>query len=91
MIDPKVLNAVAQAAGVSPSTLRAHFAEASDGSPARWLLDQRLAQARCHLRDGAATVTEVALRYTFGNVGRFSHAYREAFGEYSSRTLSWRD
>ncbi|WP_422367483.1 helix-turn-helix domain-containing protein [Pelagibius sp.] len=85
--EPIATEAVAQAAGVSQRTLRAHFAEACGTSPGRWLLDQRLAEARRDLERGDTSVTEVALRYAFGNVGRFSQAYRQVFGEYPSQTL----
>ena len=81
---------VARAAGVSQRTLRMHFAEACGTSPGRWLLDQRLLEARRDLERGGTSVTEVALRYAFGNVGRFSQAYRQVFGEYPSRTLPGR-
>jgi AraC-like DNA-binding protein len=80
------VEAVAAAAGVSPRTLRAHFSEACETSPGRWLRDYRLQCARKDLQDGRANVTEVALRYAFSNVGRFARAYREVFGETPSET-----
>ncbi|NIZ13566.1 AraC family transcriptional regulator [Phaeobacter sp. HF9A] len=86
--DPLSTEAVAQAAGISQRTLRAHFAEACGVSPGRWLLQQRLTAARRDLTEGATSVTEVALQYAFGNVGRFSRAYRDAYGEYPSQTLT---
>ena len=37
---------------------------------------------------GTTTVSEVAMRQGFVELGRFSHDYRIMFGEYPSQTLS---
>lgn len=88
--EPVAIPDVAAAAGVSERTLSQHFRTFRATSLARWLRDQRLLQAREDLAGRgrpAASVTEVALRYGFGNVGRFSRAYHAAFGDYPSATL----
>ena len=59
-------------------------------SPTRYLSLRRLHQAHWALRmaDAAsATVTEVATRYGFWELGRFSRAHRELFEESPSETL----
>ncbi|WP_323784347.1 AraC family transcriptional regulator, partial [Leisingera sp.] len=88
---PISVSDVAAAADVSERTLRAHFASACGTRPGNRLLQLRLEQARHDLMgDGSATnsVTEVALRYCFGNVGRFARHYRDSFGENPSHTLA---
>jgi AraC family ethanolamine operon transcriptional activator len=57
-------------------------------SPIRFLHLRRLHQVRRALRRNAQTsVTEVALRFGFGNLGRFAVEYRRLFGESPSQTL----
>lgn len=75
------------AAGVSERTLRNAFQSLYGMSPIRFLQLRRLHQVRRALRsDAQASVTEVALRYGFGNLGRFAVEYRQLFGESPSRT-----
>jgi AraC-like DNA-binding protein len=38
-------------------------------------------------RDAPVTVTDVAVRFGFYELGRFAAAYRQAFGEVPSETL----
>lgn len=38
-------------------------------------------------RDGSATVSEIAYRWGFGNLGRFAAQYRQRYGHPPSRTL----
>jgi len=76
-----------EAAGVSERTLRNAFQSLYGMSPIRFLQLRRLHQVRRALRsDAQASVTEVALRYGFGNLGRFAVEYRQLFGESPSRT-----
>jgi transcriptional regulator GlxA family with amidase domain len=81
---------VAAYLGVSERTLRHRCTAHLGTSPARLLRQQRLIQAHSALPaadTGSATVTEVALRFGFGHLGRFAVQYREAFGERPSDTL----
>jgi AraC-like DNA-binding protein len=58
--------------------------------PKRYLMLRRMGLARRALRAGATdktTVTDVAMRYGFWQLGRFAVAYRSSFGETPSATL----
>jgi AraC-like DNA-binding protein len=59
-------------------------------SPLEWVTARRLAAARARLLKGAAGVeiSRVALDCGFTHLGRFSAAYRHAYGELPSATLA---
>jgi AraC-like DNA-binding protein len=59
-------------------------------SPLEWVAARRLAAARARLLKGAAGVeiSRVALDCGFTHLGRFSAAYRLAYGELPSATLA---
>jgi AraC-like DNA-binding protein len=62
-------------------------------SPKRYLLRRRMAFVRRALRAAepdAVTVTDVATRYGFGQLGRFAVGYRRLFGELPPDTLQRR-
>jgi len=84
---PIYVGDLCKAAGVSERTLRNACQSLYRVSPIRLLHLRRLHQVRRALRnDAQASVTEVALRFGFGNLGRFAVEYRELFGESPSRT-----
>ena len=82
---------IAAAAGVSVRTLQNHFADDIGQTPTAYLRSQRLDRVRADLADTprgeSTTVTDVALRWGFRHLGRFSIAYRDRFGESPSETL----
>ena len=85
---PIYVSDLCDAAGVSERTLRNAFQSLYGMSPIRFLHLRRLHQVRRALRcDARASVTEVALRLGFGNLGRFAVEYRKLFGESPSHTL----
>lgn len=83
------LEQLAAVAGVSVRALFAGFQRYRGTSPMKYLRSIRLQRARQDLlaatRD--TTVTEVALRFGFTQLGRFAVDYRQAFGESPSVTL----
>jgi AraC family ethanolamine operon transcriptional activator len=84
---PIYVGDLCEAAGVSERTLRNAFQSAYGMSPIRFLQLRRLHQVRRALRrDAAGSVTEVALRHGFVNLGRFAAEYRQIFGESPSLT-----
>jgi AraC-like DNA-binding protein len=83
---PITVSDVAAHLGVSIRSLQAGFRQWRGTQPHLVLRDIRLRCAREDLRLGEASVTEVAMRYGFANLGRFSGYYRSAFGEHPSTT-----
>ncbi|WP_327262271.1 AraC family transcriptional regulator [Streptomyces sp. NBC_01232] len=83
---------MAQAARVGVRSLREGFRMHLDTTPLAYLRGVRLDLARRDLlaaADGDAprTVTDVALRWGFTHLGRFTGHYRKAYGETPSQTL----
>src|SRR5262245_14995934 len=88
--EPIRIAKICRAGGVSPRTLLRAFRAVHGVTPYRYLYSLRLREARRILSSAAAkppTVTEVATRFGFGELGRFAVAYRSAFGECPSDTL----
>jgi AraC-like DNA-binding protein len=85
---PLYVSDLCAAAGVSERTLRNAFQSLYGLSPIRFLHLRRLHQVRRALRCQLhVSVTEVALSFGFGNLGRFAVEYRQLFGESPSHTL----
>jgi AraC-like DNA-binding protein len=83
------VSAVAKELGVSLRSLQLGFREARNTTPSSFLRKLRLDAARTALDAGTAftSVTDVALATGFSHVGRFSAAYKTAFGESPVMTL----
>ncbi|ONI82997.1 hypothetical protein ALI144C_18285 [Actinosynnema sp. ALI-1.44] len=84
---------IAAAAHTTVRTLQRTFRAEFDMSPLTYLRRTRLRRVHADLTDiraGHATgsVTEVALRWGFTHLGRFSQLYRAAYGEMPSETAS---
>ncbi|HET7888092.1 MAG TPA: AraC family transcriptional regulator [Bradyrhizobium sp.] len=81
---------LARIANVSARTIFREFAVAGRGSPAQFAKHVRLRRAAEFLRqpDLRTTVTGVAFRCGFQNLGRFSSDYAQLMGELPSETLS---
>jgi AraC-like DNA-binding protein len=90
-IDQKLsMPALCAELGVPARTLRMCCAEFLGVSPMRYLLLQRLNEARRALRradPSTASVAEVARSHQFLELGRFAVTYRTTFGESPSATL----
>jgi AraC family transcriptional regulator, ethanolamine operon transcriptional activator len=80
---------VVQALGVSLRTLEYTCKTLLGVSPQRYLTCLRLHGARRDIRAlaGSSSVMEIAFKWGFSHLGRFSIAYRELFGEPPSRTM----
>ena len=83
---PVALVDLAQAAGVGVRTLGVLCQRYRGTSPMDLLRAMRLDAARARLQAGGCNVTETALEYGFGHLGRFSAYYRERFGELPRET-----
>jgi AraC-like DNA-binding protein len=87
---PAYLAEVCTATGASERTLRTCCHEQLGMGPVRYLWLRRMHLARralMHADPAAATVTEIATRYGFCELGRFSVQYRVLFGELPSVSL----
>ncbi|WP_168190211.1 AraC family transcriptional regulator [Luteithermobacter gelatinilyticus] len=78
-----------QASGVSARSLFAGFREFRGTTPMKFVRDQRLQKVHeeLHHNDSRHTVTQIALKWGFSQLGRFSVEYRKKFGESPSETL----
>jgi AraC-like DNA-binding protein len=86
---PLYLTEVCGAVGASERTLRCACEEHVGMGPIRYLHLRRMHLARRALlrADSSSTVTRIATDHGFWELGRFSVAYRELFGEAPSVTL----
>ncbi|KDN16484.1 AraC family transcriptional regulator [Amycolatopsis rifamycinica] len=89
--EPVSVADMAAAARVSPRTLQDRFRRDFGTTPAAYLRRVRLDRVHqdlLRIADGSTsgTVAEVATRWGFTHLGRFSAYYREAYGQLPSRT-----
>lgn len=80
---------IAAACGVGVRALNATFPRFQNMPMMKYLREIRLRAVRQELQDltGAASVAEVALKWGFDHMGRFSQQYQSRFGELPSQTL----
>ncbi len=84
---PVALEDLARAAGVSVRGLNALCQRHRGESPMALLRNMRLDAVRARLMERPGhCVTDAALEFGFGHLGRFSSYYRERFGELPSQT-----
>ena len=84
------LTDIAAAIGVTPRSVQYIFRRHLGTTPLEYLRRLRLHRAHRDLQAAAPavdTVMEIAGRWRFGHPGRFSRAYKEAFGTSPSSTL----
>jgi AraC-like DNA-binding protein len=87
---PLYIPEICKAIGVSTRTLQACCHEHLEMGPKHYLLLRRMHMARRALREATpdeASVTEIATRYGFWQLGRFAVEYHSLFGEPPSGTL----
>ena len=88
LTEPLTLEDLVAIAGVPGRTLNEHFRLFTGYAPMAYLRRLRLqAVRRSLMSDAALSVTVEAMRFGFMHMGRFSEAYRNAFGETPSETL----
>jgi AraC-like DNA-binding protein len=88
--DPLYIPEICQTIGLSERTLRMCCQEHLGMPPKRYLVLRRIGLARRALREGSpdtTSVTAIASRYGFWELGRFAMEYRRLFGEPPSVTL----
>ena len=88
---PVTRDRVADIAGVSIRTLSRAFMKRHGVGPITFLRQRRLEAAYRDLLGSKAedtSVTDVAMRYGFAHLGKFSIVYRRTFGESPSTTLA---
>ncbi|KQR65762.1 helix-turn-helix domain-containing protein [Frigoribacterium sp. Leaf172] len=81
---------IAQAADMHPRTLQQQMHEYLGSTPSLYVRNVRLDRVRLDLQDaepGSAFVADIARRWGFRNLGRFSAAYFARFGEHPRDTL----
>jgi AraC-like DNA-binding protein len=86
---PIGLPEIVAASGVPGRTLLQHFRDFKGGSPMRYLRTARYEKVReaLHRAEPEEGITEVATKWGFTHMGRFSVEYRRRFGESPSETL----
>ncbi|KAF1066041.1 MAG: hypothetical protein GAK45_02036 [Pseudomonas citronellolis] len=87
------MSELAARAGVSPRSLQQSFLRYAGMPPIVWLRNRRLNAARRDLLAAADTgmsVAEVAMKWSFWHLGRFSQSYYALFGEYPKSTARQR-
>ncbi len=83
---PLSLAEICKAAGMKPRTVQKYFREIYGMGPTEYFRVRRLNGARTDLLNGAASVSEVALRWEFTHLGRFAGRYKTHFGESPKET-----
>ncbi|MCQ6963977.1 helix-turn-helix transcriptional regulator [Aromatoleum toluolicum] len=87
--EPITIELLTGLTGVSGRTLYSGFQKFRGITPMRYLRDVRMEHARSDLQDPARphSVTEVATRWDFFQLGRFASEYRKRYGECPATTL----
>ncbi|WP_300732852.1 AraC family transcriptional regulator [Pseudomonas sp.] len=83
---------LAEHAGVSVRTLFTGFRDFCGTTPMAYLRNLRLEQVHLELSTHShdASVTDIAFKWGFAHLGRFSQEYKKRFGEAPSTTLRFR-
>ncbi|MBT2501669.1 helix-turn-helix transcriptional regulator [Curtobacterium sp. ISL-83] len=88
--EPLTVSDIAYAAGISVRSLQESFQRELDVAPMNYLREVRLRHVHADLLEAdqdVTTVAEIASKWGFGHMGRFSHEYLNEFGEYPKHTL----
>jgi AraC-like DNA-binding protein len=85
--DPGGVSQIAAELDTTLRSLQTGFREVYGMTPHAYRTSLRMSAARTDLRRGGGTVSEVAVRWGFLHLGRFSVDYKRMFGESPSVTL----
>ena len=88
--EPVTVQELSEVAGLSVRSVQESFRRVFDVSPLTYLREVRLDRVRGELLEldpQAGVVGDVARRWGFAHLGRFSAAYAARFGEYPKQTL----
>lgn len=91
LTEPLRVDEVAAAAGVGTRALQSSFKEETGETVTGFIRNKRLAGVHADLVSGAGSVSDIALRWGFSHLSRFSAAYRDRYGQLPSATLRTRD
>ncbi|UCB54882.1 MAG: helix-turn-helix domain-containing protein [Thiotrichales bacterium] len=89
---PVTRTRLAEIAGVSVRSLSRAFVKRHGVGPMRFLRERRLEAVRMELinaRPGSTKVSDIALRYGFSELGKFSLLYKSVYNEKPSETLRY--
>lgn len=92
LTSPVSRSKLAEIAGVSVRSLSRAFVQRHGLGPMRFLKERRLEAVRMELinaRPENASVSDIALRYGFAELGKFSTFYRSVYNEKPSDTLKY--
>ena len=78
---PLSLNEICTAVDIKPRTVQKYFHELYGMGPTEYFRVRRLNGTRTDLLHGTNRISEVALRWGFTHLGRFSGRYKNHFGE----------
>lgn len=87
---PITVGDIARAGGIGVRTLQEAFQRTLGRSPMTYLLEVRLERVRADLLQSDPSMTsvqQVARRWGFSHLGRFSGTYAQRYGEYPKQTL----
>ncbi|WIJ45769.1 helix-turn-helix transcriptional regulator [Curtobacterium citreum] len=88
--EPLTVSDIARAADLSVRGLQESFQRVLERTPMEYLREVRLRRAHDDLlrsEPGTVSVADVAVRWGFTHMGRFSGEYLRRFGEYPKQTL----
>ena len=85
--EPLDINALADIASMSQSSLHQHFKAVTNASPLQYIKAIRLHRAQHLLSDSQLSVSEAAWQVGYQSLSQFSREYKRLFGDVPSRVV----
>ena len=85
--EPLDINALADIASMSQSSLHQHFNAVTNASPLQYIKAIRLHRAQHLLSDSQLSVSEAAWEAGYQSLSQFSREYKRLFGDVPSRAV----